>query len=435
MNWSYQNTKACSVVVGENQDIFPASKATTLETNRSITSNSRPKPAQTPSSPSSGGKTDIHVNRRSRRHANTQHASSISSVVDVFDSSSPSSSLDYMHDNFSFAISSGENFTDAHDSLADGIKTAKTNIPSIVNLKVEDSTNDIDENLLKDDPNILIISNDEYNNQKLSNITKYDSTAETYDNRSPDMNLFDNELSINLTNQDANQKIFKTSDDLIHNLTVDNHNQKQAVLHKSKEISSVLPAVKSRVVVNITISSDDADKSKPMYLLSISVPTDNSKTLPDVHIDPIENEIPPENLIMIPKPLATTTTTTTVRSTTKTTIESNKFWGGVCKCSCPVCETDNSSDNYTDLFSEDYVDADDETSFYNGGLFQDSQLSTSDSLTSDVSTESTTEVPSSFSPSSEGDIFDLCPTMKPVLPPEPTILILEGMVIKNCCKE
>ncbi|XP_013140599.1 PREDICTED: teneurin-2-like [Papilio polytes] len=49
VNWSYQNSKACTVLVGESTEIFPASKATTLESNNKSLS----KPQQSSSSASS----------------------------------------------------------------------------------------------------------------------------------------------------------------------------------------------------------------------------------------------------------------------------------------------------------------------------------------------------------------------------------------------
>lgn len=55
LNWSYQNTKACTVLVGENSDGFPVSKTTTSEDN--LSTSSRPRPS------SSGG------NARKRRRA------------------------------------------------------------------------------------------------------------------------------------------------------------------------------------------------------------------------------------------------------------------------------------------------------------------------------------------------------------------------------
>ncbi|GJQ83081.1 hypothetical protein Trydic_g20093 [Trypoxylus dichotomus] len=95
LNWSYQNSKACTVVVGENTEISPASKATTSETNLSTASKPRPS--------SGGGNNNIqhdHYSRK-RRHAvdlvdvvddnnNTSHASvSVVSVTNYSQTASP----------------------------------------------------------------------------------------------------------------------------------------------------------------------------------------------------------------------------------------------------------------------------------------------------------------------------------------------------------
>ncbi|KAI4462797.1 teneurin and n-acetylglucosamine-1-phosphodiester alpha-n-acetylglucosaminidase [Holotrichia oblita] len=64
LNWSYQNSKACTVVVGENTEVSPASKATTSETN--LSTSSKPRPS------SGGGNDDYqieHAFSRKRRHA------------------------------------------------------------------------------------------------------------------------------------------------------------------------------------------------------------------------------------------------------------------------------------------------------------------------------------------------------------------------------
>ncbi|CAH2062763.1 unnamed protein product, partial [Iphiclides podalirius] len=53
VNWSYQNSKACTVLVGESTEMFPTSKATTLESNNKSLS----KPQQSSTSTSSGART------------------------------------------------------------------------------------------------------------------------------------------------------------------------------------------------------------------------------------------------------------------------------------------------------------------------------------------------------------------------------------------
>lgn len=80
VNWSYQNSKACTVLVGESTEMFPASKATTLESsNKSLAS--RPHPSSTAGS----GKGDHSRPRRSvDGHASVPSVSSTdSSTVDM----------------------------------------------------------------------------------------------------------------------------------------------------------------------------------------------------------------------------------------------------------------------------------------------------------------------------------------------------------------
>ncbi|KAJ0179603.1 hypothetical protein K1T71_005315 [Dendrolimus kikuchii] len=83
VNWSYQNSKACTVLVGESTEMFPASKATTLEaSNKSLT-----KTPQSVSTASSGNKHSRH------RRSVDEHASITSdlSTVDVHDTTPISS--------------------------------------------------------------------------------------------------------------------------------------------------------------------------------------------------------------------------------------------------------------------------------------------------------------------------------------------------------
>lgn len=92
LNWSYQNTKACTVLVGENSEAFPASKATTSETN--LSTSSRPRPS------SSGGNNQIDgVYARKRRDLNvTPHAFVLFSNVTTSSPMENFSSATPMHD-------------------------------------------------------------------------------------------------------------------------------------------------------------------------------------------------------------------------------------------------------------------------------------------------------------------------------------------------
>lgn len=87
VNWSYQNSKACTVLVGESTEKFSASKATTLEaSNKSLV-----RPHQTSPSAGSGNEENHSRHRRSvdvEGHASVQSLSSMDS----------STAVDNMHD-------------------------------------------------------------------------------------------------------------------------------------------------------------------------------------------------------------------------------------------------------------------------------------------------------------------------------------------------
>ncbi|XP_048481184.1 teneurin-m isoform X4 [Plutella xylostella] len=91
VNWSYQNAKACTVLVGESTEVFPASKATTLESaNKSIAT----RPHQ--NSAASGSGNDGKPHSRPRRDVDG-HASSSSSPPTTAPPSSDTTSVD-MHE-------------------------------------------------------------------------------------------------------------------------------------------------------------------------------------------------------------------------------------------------------------------------------------------------------------------------------------------------
>ncbi|KAF4528732.1 hypothetical protein B566_EDAN008998 [Ephemera danica] len=116
-----------------------------------------------------------------------------------------------------------------------------------------------------------------------------------------------------------------------------------------------------RVFVNVTIATEDDDESSshsehspshPMYVLSVSVPTDaESKTSPnlshnasivlglsDVNSSLLVNLAqPPQSLPAIQETIKPTTTTTTV-------VPGIQFWGGECQCSCPCLDDTDSNE-------------------------------------------------------------------------------------------
>lgn len=105
---------------------------------------------------------------------------------------------------------------------------------------------------------------------------------------------------------------------------------------------------KKHVLINLTISADDAENSsyKPLYSLAVTVPTmGDTNEIPTVKITPIDLE--PTMPTNFNKPV-------TFQRTTKTNKDSsiNADWGGSCECSCPVCEDSSKDDFYEDSDSE-----------------------------------------------------------------------------------
>ncbi|XP_045459458.1 teneurin-m [Melitaea cinxia] len=161
-NWSYQNAKPCSVLVGDTTDKFQSSKVTTLESsNKSLT-----KPHQSATSSSSGKEESYSRPRRSiDGHANLSSVSSTdSSNVDMHEvllttTLNTSSSLTTL--SLSHGVSSEDNVTQKV-----GVTTV-TNNASVYNSVGGSGTNDV----LTNNSNITlkITTSEQYNK---SNITK-----------------------------------------------------------------------------------------------------------------------------------------------------------------------------------------------------------------------------------------------------------------------
>lgn len=210
--------------------------------------------------------------------------------------------------------------------------------------------------------------------------------------------------------------------------------------------TSDTPSNAKHVMINLTISSDDAENSiyKPLYSLTVKVPTfGDTNEIPTVKITPIEVE--PTQPSNFNRPV-------TVEGTTKgnkaTTTEPN--WGGSCECSCPVCEGGNSPD---DFYDEDYGSTTGNPK--DRDSTKDSQKTNSTEVTSstefDSTTETVTETTDLYEMSTESDFTTdvtelttdltteteteglpttevpkcICPKVLP-----PPILILEGEVIE-----
>nr|XP_026491586.1 teneurin-m isoform X2 [Vanessa tameamea] len=211
---------------------------------------------------------------------------------------------------------------------------------------------------------------------------------------------------------------------------------------ESKSSDSIANA--KHVLINLTISADDVnnDSYKPLYSLTVTVPTFGEKNeVPTVKITPMNSE--PTMPTHFNKPM-------TIDSTTKAAKTINtENWGGSCECSCPVCENTNSSDDYDDYLektkdvtglSTDYSSTENPSQTSNT---YKTELTTEEvahitSITSDLETETKYFVSDTMddrtttdyiaATSTESEIITsteipkcICPKLKP-----PPILILEG---------
>lgn len=186
------------------------------------------------------------------------------------------------------------------------------------------------------------------------------------------------------------------------------------------------------VLINLTISSDDAENSsyKPIYSLTLTVPTiGDSNEIPTVKITPMEAE--PTQPSNFNKPV-TLEGTAKVNKATNTEDD----WGGSCECSCPSCEN-NSADNFYDDYGDNNTNTKttEPSSTYVVSTETDSTETSDMSSTESVTAESitsTTDAVSTTDSTTENDteaptteLQCICPKVEP-----PPILILEGEVVE-----
>jgi hypothetical protein len=140
-----------------------------------------------------------------------------------------------------------------------------------------------------------------------------------------------------------------------------------------------------RVLVNVTIATEDADQSnetgyhssnhRPVYVLSVSVPTNGeSEQVAGIDISPssqkiasvllgLSNENGTQTFISkheqpLPLPTLPPATTTVAPLPTTTTFH---LWGGICECSCP-CLDKTDSENDPDLEGDNIMSVSTDTS-------------------------------------------------------------------------
>ncbi|XP_063992271.1 teneurin-m isoform X2 [Diachasmimorpha longicaudata] len=178
-----------------------------------------------------------------------------------------------------------------------------------------------------------------------------------------------------------------------------------------------------RLIINISIATEDRlSVTKPVYVLSVSVPNDGNPNniIPGINIGPAQLQRTNEALeVHLPPP-------------PQPPVQPPPVWGGgECECSCPCM--DSSSDewdnfpvdgNQTSLDEEIDDDGTDRRNFKVLNGTSETNTEEYSSSTEGYSSDSTTEDGQTISEgmSSTTDA-NFCTTP---LPPEPTILILEG---------
>lgn len=563
VNWSYQNSKACTVLVGESTELFPASKATTLESNKSLLA----RPHQSSLSTATGNET----HSRPRRSVDVDGHASVTSVpisslepvtVDkMHEITTPSIDVSLAHgvESASGIIEEGSNASMVSDvdvsNTGDLTKLEITSVKEIVEkTTITTTTEGVPKitTMTKTTP----ITNSFVPTVKITNIrrrvespleiSRGDKEPIRKDNIAYDpkdmqgdafpsiysygaqklqylklltrLNQVNEELHINLKDAevpDSNLKKFKyeseKSTTKVHNtiappflttepttitkipitskpterltlittnkfvaLTepvvntsptpiVTNNNlanttaeepitQTTTIFVEEKTVNA--PEMKTteasnpkHVLINLTISSDDAENSayKPIYSLTLTVPTlGDTNEIPTVKITPMDVE--PTQPSNFNKPV------TLEGMTTSNKAKNTEEWGGTCECACPICNintTDDFYDDYTDILaSTEYAITSDasttesvaETERFSTDMSSETTLasttdktsttedvySTTDDIASttdgiistiDFITESDTEVPpTTIMPC-------VCPKVEP-----PPILILEGEV-------
>ncbi|CAG9563228.1 unnamed protein product [Danaus chrysippus] len=494
-NWSYQNAKPCSVLVGETADKFSSSKATTLEsTNKSVT---RPHPSST----SSSGKRELQSRHRRSvdGHASSPSISSTdSSSVDMHEliTLPSSTTVSLMHGVSEVSInqeaevtegafnayvsssvtdsSNTDNITSSNITInkmvrstqnykSTSLSTVQKNLSNAptVSTKPINTKNEVGEPLeiesntknniaydpkdMQGDafPSILsyglqklqytklltrlnevseelhIFSNEysepERNLRKLHYDNGRDSSSETIMTTKFDSNKYQTSNLISEgTAKPIIETVFTTHNTFSKNEHVDpittlpksvtnNPNivstKTAATTEKEATTSNELPFVTEsktsetvsnakHVLINLTISADDAnnDSYKPLYSLTVTVPTvGDSNEIPTVKITPLDTE--PTIPTNFNKPISNHNTTKTTK-----TIETED-WGGSCECSCPVCDSSNSSDDFYDDYVDKTTHFKENTEDFSSTYPIDSSTTTEENIrtTDDASSEFTTQ--------------------------------------------
>lgn len=405
LNWSYQNSKTCTVLVGENSEI-PSSKATTSETNLSTSSKPRP---------SSGGNENKLIYSRKRRQVdNTPHAS-------VFLNITNSSASGHVLNNITHA-----NYSDHKTTVLAPLHDLNvgTSDSSIITTpqELDYSTSTTFSDPIEISEELTTEAEIEYEDDAKNETEELEEMQRDY----PVYSYGQEEVQIIKLNEEplSAKSMYNQSSS---SFVVNENNNPSLEMHESNQnntpnvtVVQIAPPLSAtnfnpskRVLVNVTIATDP-DSSNPystqsVYVLSVSIPTNGDPNQVSLNPDP---QPPPENLVARPAKEGAGVVDQTTDLIPKEI--PHHFWGGQCQCSCPCLDdANNVAANDTDDY---FVDEDGDLLLGNNATTETSEAPTS-------TTDATTEVDFGRTESS-------CPDISSTkLPPAPTILILEGRAV------
>ncbi|XP_069696130.1 teneurin-m isoform X2 [Periplaneta americana] len=475
LNWSYQSAKACTVLVGENTEVFPKTPA---ETNRS---SSRPRP-------SSGGKypqADVlaaaahskldPLHLRWRRSVN-QHVPRDDVDVGVHVHGNVSDSEDAADVSvWHVTNSSGEEpFEDEGSGFVPARRHVQRDYPPVYSYgqdEVEIVELSHDANRLNnevqdvEDVDGKTTGKSVITTTYLSPFLSDATTIQYKDEEEPSKPELDNSGPAHVNSVPLEHGSILTQPASNTSLTA---LPRVEVLDLTPDVNGSSRHAK-RVLVNVTIATEDADPGnetghQPVYVLSVSVPTDGENDqIAGIDISPPSQKVASVLLGLnsesgnqheLQAPPQTTTTSTLPPTTT-----AFHLWGGVCECSCPCLdEADDDSTESTSVIAENVTVASSTQQETQSSdqvpnvtepatliTERDEEASTVSMTTETTETTEESTTPSSFTDTPPPDTSvseevtevstDIastessgqdCPVVPTVTPPPPLILVIEG---------
>lgn len=287
LNWSYQNTKPCEVLVGDNTQIVPASKTVPSETN--LSTSSKPKTAN------SGGNEFIYS--RKRRHVSeTPHAFVLPNATTNSSDLPSTGGPDSLHASTIRPLHDSNNFTSGKLSVLD-VFAPPTNNTNTQTLHVETTTvpdleattqiyeapeNLVAENIGTENFETVLEDTNSSETAGKSDVKNYEDISEE-DNIS-DSSLFtlDDAVYDEIQRDHSTTAIKSESSELQHDSPVFSYGQDEVQIVKlNHETLSTTQKSKAKYdTKHIKIESKSQDQSKELTDSNLSVlPVENAMDL------------------------------------------------------------------------------------------------------------------------------------------------------------